>query len=1055
VARFTFGGWKLAPAARLAFTYMRLTHKLIALTILAIGALLLCPANYYELAAIKTIAASATEDSNSFQVLKTNSAIKREIRGGELHSYALEVDVNDYVRILIAQQGIEAEVTVASSEGRVYSKVNCRHREPTPVSVVSESGTLKISVRSTESKDVSGDYELKVVETRESKESDKRHIAAEALFARAEDLRKKGDAESNRNSIANYEEALSLWRALGDQNEVAHALKHIGDVHQSFYEMKAALSFYTQALALFRKLKNLRGESETLNETSNVYAILGNQRRALQDNARVMKIAEAKNDRVALAQALNNMGEIKYWSGDLTQALTFYRKALAIWSDLKDRRGQAQSYTYLGYSSSDLAQTKAAFDFYRNALTLWNAVGDERGKAVTLTAIGRLYSRVGESQTALDFFQKAMPLSSRIGNKVEEARVLTGMAYVFGRLGEEQKALDLYEKARQLFADANYIDGEASTVYSAGRVYYSMGNTEKALEYHLRALESCRIIGDQRLEIIILIEIGRLHQSSGDHSAAIKNFLLARDFAHAQKDLRAEMDAWNLLGVSYEVRQGKKKALTCYERALALSRAAEFGFGESAMLYQIARTQRDLGDIASARTQIESAIRIIESLRTKVASQELRASYFASVRQLYELYIDLLMDLNNKNPGQGFDVLAFEASEQGRARSLLEMLAAARVGVRDKVEPQLLQREQVLREELSEKVRQLEVETASGVKTEKPELVTEIDELTDRYQEANAVVRAASLEHTDQAQPTPLSLKEIRDQVLSRDAALLAFSLGEKRSFLWLVTKDNFTSCELPPRQQIEESAREIRELLMAPLTTGGEAFEVRQKRLHDAEEEYWKKSTLFSNMLLGQVALNLASNKLLIIPDGDLQYLPFSALPIPLRNDRTPLLVEHEITFQPSASALSTLKRKAIPDASKGVAIFADPVFGLDDQRFAAKRKEGVTLASVHDPQMVQALRDVNVNLEQGSSIPRLVASRQEAEGIVNVMASTDNLKAIGFEADKQRVTASDLSKYRIVHFATHGVLDNKNPELSGLVLSRLDEEGREGGLSAFRRYL
>lgn len=986
-----------------------------------------------------TFAAPTNEEQQNSQLLNLNTPVKREIQGGELHAYSLMVNVHDYVRIVIVSQGVAPEITVSSAAGHIYMKRNSRRREPTPVSViVTESGPLAINVRSPDSKEIIGSYELKVREIRPANDPDQRRITAEDLFARAEDLRQQPDAEANRKSLVLYEQAMTLWTGLGDRGEVAHTLKHMGDVHQSLYEMTPALSFYHQALALFRKLKDLRGEAETLNETSYVYASLDKQN-AIQDHQRAMKIAKAQNDRLVEARALNNMGEIQYWSGDYNQALNFYGRALAIWTEVKDREGQAQSYTYLGYIYSDGSQTKEAFDAYRRALALWKSLNDERGKAVTLTAIGRLYSRVGESQTALNFFERAMPLSRRIGNKVEEARVLTGEAYVYWRLGEDEKAIELFDEALKLFGDANYAGGEASTLHSAGRVYYYSNNFEKALEYQSRALEIARRTGERHLEMVVLIEIGRLKVDAGDHAAAITNLVLARDYARAQKDRRWQMEAWSLLGKSYEARD-QKQAQHCYERALALSRAAEFKYGESAMLYQIARLQRDSGDIVAALKQIESAIDVIESLRTKVTSQDLRASYFASVRQLYELYIDLLMEQNHKNPNQDFDVQAFEASERGRARSLLEMLTTARVGVRDKVEPQLLEREQVLRAELSEKEQQLGA--ASKTNDASSELAGEVDELIDRYQEAKAVVHVASLEHTDQARPAPLNLKEIREQVLTDDAALLVFSLGDKRSFLWLITKNTFTGSELPGRGEIEAQAKEVRELLMAPVPVEGESFEARQKRLADIEEQYWTKATAFSNMLLGSVAQNLASARLLIVPDGELQYLPFNALPIPFRNDRTPLLAEHEITFQPSASALAKLKHRSVQEADRGLAIFADPVFGSDDQRFAATHKEATPSYLAQDTQMRQALRDVNSNWSNGN-IPRLIASRSEADGIVAVIPTADNLTAVDFEANKQRVMAADLSRYRLIHFATHGVLDNKNPELSGLLLSRIDENG------------
>jgi tetratricopeptide (TPR) repeat protein len=239
-----------------------------------------------------TFAAPTNEEQQNSQLLNLNTPVKREIQGGELHAYSLMVDVHDYVRIVIVSQGVAPEITVSSATGHIYMKRNSRRREPTPVSViVTESGPLAINVRSPDSKEIIGSYELKVREIRPANDPDQRRITAEDLFARAEDLRQQPDAEANRKSLVLYEQAMTLWTGLGDRGEVAHTLKHMGDVHQSLYEMTPALSFYHQALALFRKLKDLRGEAETLNETSYVYASLDKQN-AIQDHQRAMKIAK-------------------------------------------------------------------------------------------------------------------------------------------------------------------------------------------------------------------------------------------------------------------------------------------------------------------------------------------------------------------------------------------------------------------------------------------------------------------------------------------------------------------------------------------------------------------------------------------------------------------------------------------------------------------------------------------------------------------------------------------------------------------------------------------
>jgi CHAT domain-containing protein len=567
-------------------------------------------------------------------------------------------------------------------------------------------------------------------------------------------------------------------------------------------------------------------------------------------------------------------------------------------------------------------------------------------------------------------------------------------------------------------------------------------DNSKARDAQFQALEICRMIGDRRFEIIVRIELGRLFDADGNRRAAIKNYLLAQSFARSQKDLRTEMDTWNLLGISYEAEGKSQLALDCYKHALALSREAESRYGESATLYQIAHTQFNLGDLAAARKQAEDAISLIESLRAKVSSQELRASYFASVRQLYELYIDVLMELHAKDPNGGYDVLAFEASERGRARSLLEMLASARVGVREKVDPELLSRERELRAQLSQKAEQ-SFAISSGRESERAQVDRELEELTNQYQEVRAQIRAASLEHTDQAQPRPLGLQQIRERDFADDTALLEFSLGERRSYGWFVTKDSFKSWSLPPRHEIEESAIAIRNLLIQPTALPGESFETTQKRAQQAEDEYWRKAAGFSKTLLGPVADDLGTNRLLIVPDGALQYIPFGALPIPSQaNEIVPLIVQHEISLEPSASILATLRGRQTNTPPKALAVFADPVFELNDSRFTARPKDLIAEVPAREVQMERALRDANS--WSSGRIPRLLASREEADAITSLTSVSDNLKAVGFDANKAAATSLDLSQYRIIHIATHGILDSRNPELSGLLLSRFDQEGR-----------
>src|SRR5205085_888407 len=97
-------------------------------------------------------------------------------------------------------------------------------------------------------------------------------------------------------------------------------------------------------------------------------------------------------------------------------------------------------------------------------------------------------------------------------------------------------------------------------------------------------------------------------------------------------------------------------------QAEAVARATGDRQSESMTLKQIAIGERDHGNLANSKTAIESAIAIIESLRTKVINPELRVSYFEGSQDYYDFYIDLLMRLHKQNPNDGYDGMALEAS---------------------------------------------------------------------------------------------------------------------------------------------------------------------------------------------------------------------------------------------------------------------------------------------------------------------------------------------------------------------------------------------------------
>lgn len=883
--------------------------------------------------------------------------------------------------------------------------------------------------------------------------SGERCASARERVEEAERLRVEWTRDSLREAVERYADAISCWRAAGARAEVSGALLKTGDIHFALGEYAQARDDYAQALEGFKAGGDRRGQAGALYRLGLVYSYIGDTNKAARHSEAALALSRATGDKALEARALDALGFAHLMSSKTALALDGFKQALAAAREAGDRPQEAQVLLDIGYAYSDAGELLEALSSYEQALPLWQEAKDQRGLSRTLTAIGGAYSALGESQNALEHHRRALQIAAQMGDAGSQAAIQNGIGYAYEVLGDYGKALDAYRQALEDFGAAGNLPGEAQTAQFVGNIYWLQGDAAQAQDFYERGLALGRKLGDPTLEALALNGIGSAAQKAGQWPEARSSFERSLALYRKAGNRRGEAITLNNLGDLLRTQGDGRAALDYHARALPTARATGDRALEVLTLANIARLERDLGELGAARARLESTLKTVESLRAKVASQDLRASYFASVRRLYELYIGLLMELHGRQPSAGFDAAAFEASERARARSLLETLAAARVGLRQNADPELRERERTLRNELSEAAeRRARLLASEHTEAELAAANKELDELTERYSEVDARIRAGA--DDEAARPQPLSLKEVQERVVDDDTVLLEFSLGEGRSYLWAVTKSAVASYELPGRAEIEDAAARVRKFLTEPQPVPGETVEARQARLKDAEEHYWPEAAALSRMLLGPAAASLKARRLLVVADGALQYIPFDALPEPGGDEAAPLMLGHEVTFQPSASALATLRGETAGRrrAEKAVAVFADPVFERDDSRIADasaglasgffKKPDAGAREGQGQPEVDRALDDSGVGA--GGHIERLLSSREEAEAIMGVTPDGVGFKAVGFEANKATATGPSLGQYRIIHFATHGILDSEHPELSGLVLSLYDKYGQ-----------
>ena len=428
---------------------------------------------------------------------------------------------------------------------------------------------------------------------------------------------------------------------------------------------------------------------------------VGSLRKAINRYQEALSLWRDVNDRAKEAETLYLIGNVYNLLGEKQKALDYLNQALPLNHAIGNRGAEAITLSTIGMIYDSLGERQKALDYHNQALPLNRAVGDRSGEAITLNNIGAAYNSLGEKQKALDHYNQALPLFRATGVSLGEARMLTNIGSVYNSLGEQQKALDYYNQALPLLRAGGDRLGEARTLNNIGSVYDGLGESQKALYFYNQALPLWRAVGDRSGEAVTLNNIGHVYHHLGEKKKALDLYNQALPLWRAVGDRSGEATTLNNIGGIYYGLGEKQKMLDFYNQALLLQRAVGDRSGEANTLSNISRFERDDNNLTEGRAQIEAALRIVETLRTKIASQQLRSSYFAGIQNYYDLYIDILMRLHKSRPSEGYDAMALQASERARARSLLETLAEANADIRQGIDPKLIERERSVQQQLN------------------------------------------------------------------------------------------------------------------------------------------------------------------------------------------------------------------------------------------------------------------------------------------------------------------------------------------------------------------
>jgi CHAT domain-containing protein/tetratricopeptide (TPR) repeat protein len=769
------------------------------------------------------------------------------------------------------------------------------------------------------------------------------------------------------------------------------------------------------------------------------------KRAAIEKYQQAVPLFAAAEDNYRRAVTLQSIGMAYYQLNEFRKALDYFNQAVSAAIAAGNRRLEAGEETYVGGMLDILGDVGKALDHHQRALKLARAIGHRQAEGSALASIGKIYNDVADSQKALEFLSQALPVFRALGSKQNEAVTLNNIGIAYTQMGEQEKALDYLQQSLSLLRAGIDKNAQAYALLNIGRVYRRMGEYQKALDHFQQAQAVQQETGNRGQQGETLDEIGVAYSAEGQNEKALDYHRQALEIQRATGNVRREAIALTNLGEVYNLMGQPEKALDQFNQALVILRGIGDLSSTATALEGIARAEQKRGRLEDARKQITESLALRETVRSRSGSLQLRASYRASVEKAYEFYIDVLMQQHAQDSAHGYDAEALSAYERGRARSLVEQLNEARVDIRRGVDPRLIEQERELMRELNAKAqREMQFKARKGSNEELVTLQREISGLEDAYQQVQATIRKSSPQYAALTQPQPLGLKEIQEQ-LDPDTVLLEYSLGTERSYLWVVAQNSLKTYVLPKREAVQKLAQEMYQSLVArsvykPVETPTQ----RKARIAEADVELEQAATELGRMILAPGSEDLARKRIVIVADGALQYVPFAALSV---NSHRPLILDHEIISLPSASAFA-MQRQNLANrelAPKTVAVLADPVFSTNDPRL----KGGAVTVAGGAVTVAQNSTRIIEHLQGGAgsgqlSIPRLLFTRWEADQILAVARTGSNLKALDFRANRTTATSSELSKYRYVHFATHGYIDTTRAGLSAIVLSLYDEQGK-----------
>lgn len=822
-----------------------------------------------------------------------------------------------------------------------------------------------------------------------------------------------------RGLIATYEK----WTPAQRKSRVsAMALEEEATTARNAGDVAKAVASLDQARALYEKIRDAHSVALNWGTRGLTQFGKGDWDVVIADYDKALAARRAVEDRILEGRTLNGLGTAYQKKGEYDQSIQYYQQAIDLRTQTGDLPGLGTSLTYLGHVYDATRRLVPARDCYERALPILEAQGNPRPMVELLSGLGALNTNMGRMDAANDAYRRAIDLAAKNGLADVEILCRCNLADNYARSGRFTEAMAEFDV---VFAKLDAVDAEQKARFyqERGNAYMNMGELSSAREDFLKFVELAKEVEDPTFAIEAQHAIGQLYREMGAYDRALAAADAEQKLAEAAGNGRSYREALALRGEIEFLMGNLDASLSTWQEALAQDQQDQVPVSTLADEFNIALVLAKMGKTTEARTELravlartqteglphwgwaclinightfeqenadsaaayyEVALARIEAASTEAGDAAIQTGYLSGQRRYYyEEVTRFYASTYARTHEARWSERAFRTIERAKSRGLVELL---REDVAGKTTPE---ENQVL-------------DQLYSLDPKQPGYADERSQLEGRYAEMRRARVGSAVGALDPSHD--VAALDFVSKTLPDKTVLLEYALGDSASFVWVVDGKGSDLVQLPRRTIIDPEVRRLRDALA---------------RVDGGEAALLKSSRALYETLVGPAEARLKGAKtVLIVPDGSLFELPFEALlagePVAGGDWRKqPFFARsHAVLYAPSSTVYAAMK--AAPN----------------------EREYDHDLLAVGNP-------DLTALTENGKPLAPLPFANEEVVAISERVKDSRKIVLTGAAASEAAVKhelGNDAP--RVVHLATHGLVDAREPIRSSVALSPSDHE-------------